>query len=791
MPITPFPSEPTPNSHHHLTNLTSEGVPTWGGAWPESSWESRNSPTIPDLFRILRRHARFIGAISCTALLVGLLYIAVATKRYTSTATLKFTGYTPPISTTGTSDITEPQREESVDKSYPKTLQLTLQGLTVAERVLSDAVVGPKLLAHLEPNIEHSTQPPPGAIPGYTHSASTLRRYLTQVSATQVRDSSLLNLSVTTPDPELSREVAATHAAKFIEVVNEERRRRFLDSLNLLDMQSAELQAKMAKAERTATEYAKQYGLLASQTDTSEESLLKRLGALLDSHSRATAERINVSSLFQMATSAQGRDSSVLDDPAILSLRTRLEEQQAEYARSLAQYTPDYPPLREQAATIASLQKLIQQQRSQALAALEVKYKSALAAELDLSIQVNEEWERVNQQAIHSAEFKVLKRESDSLNELYQNLLRDMQKLQLSAAASGSNVIISEMPTLPDRAASPRKGLVLFISLLIGLFSSISWILFREMHQMTVRTATDIEDFFRLPALGSIPLGATATISLRQPSPVRKKSRLRRRIFVAIRNWLFPWRAPLKYTAPRSEDELLPALTKLDANLAESFRALRATLLVSPNSRNARRILCASALPGEGKTTVSTNLALAFAQAGFRVLMVDADRVAGAATLRFGLAPIEKGYTDLLAGNASFDSVVHKTVIPNLAVTPRGNFDPERVADLIVSPRLQDFLTRAASTFDYIIIDSPPTSATADALLLAQQADAVLLVVRSEITERLSIVEALRQLTAVNAPVLGVVLNGVRPTPLYGYGNSAALYRYRPPPGGGDLRAAA
>ena len=194
-------------------------------------------------------------------------------------------------------------------------------------------------------------------------------------------------------------------------------------------------------------------------------------------------------------------------------------------------------------------------------------------------------------------------------------------------------------------------------------------------------------------------------------------------------------------------------------NFAESFRSVRTNLLFSSAEKGGRTVVITSTGPGEGKTVVATNLAVALAQAGQRVLFIDADMRRPQAHRTFDL-PREPGLSNVLVGNAKASESVRKTTVPGMWMLPAG-LHPPNPAELLGSKRFKDFMVSVAQHFDWVIIDTPPVMTVTDASLVAHEATGVVFVVGAEMTSRHAAQRALEQLEHAKARFVGAVLNRV------------------------------
>lgn len=230
--------------------------------------------------------------------------------------------------------------------------------------------------------------------------------------------------------------------------------------------------------------------------------------------------------------------------------------------------------------------------------------------------------------------------------------------------------------------------------------------------------------------------------------------------------------ALIKVDKKKSEHERLVTLVAPRSSAAEAFRTLRTNLEFASVDRSLRTLLVTSALPGEGKTTTSANVAMAFAQTGRRVILLDADMRRPGVHRMFEL-PNSHGLTTLLrADGVDVAAIAHTTEEPNLRVVTTGPLPPNP-AELLGSQRMHDVLARLAGEADLVVVDSPPLHAVTDAAVLAAELDGTLLVIHAGRTRRGAIRQAREALERVGANLLGVTLNRLSERSSAGY-----YYRY-------------
>jgi capsular exopolysaccharide synthesis family protein len=257
----------------------------------------------------------------------------------------------------------------------------------------------------------------------------------------------------------------------------------------------------------------------------------------------------------------------------------------------------------------------------------------------------------------------------------------------------------------------------------------------QEFWDNSISTLEDAEQLAPLPSLGSIPL-------MVESKPGRA---------------LLSRRAAPSPNPPNTSVALQPAVP---FHVTESMRSICASILLSRSDERPRVIVVTSSTPSEGKTTLVTHLGRAFAEAGSRTLLIEADMRKPDLAKAFSVGN-EDGLSLYLAGHVSPWPKIHETAIHNLFVTSGGPVPPNPAA-LLHSERLSNFLRAAAADYQVVIVDAPPLS-MADARILGANADGVVLVVRAGRTARNLVRRSYAQLEAAGANVLGMVLNGEEP----------------------------
>jgi capsular exopolysaccharide synthesis family protein len=211
---------------------------------------------------------------------------------------------------------------------------------------------------------------------------------------------------------------------------------------------------------------------------------------------------------------------------------------------------------------------------------------------------------------------------------------------------------------------------------------------------------------------------------------------------------------PIAQTNPRSP-------------ITEAYRTVRTNVQFASVDGDVRAILVTSSLPSEGKTSTACNIAVVSAEAGKRVLLIDADMRKPQVHQRFQISNLY-GLTSVLIKERSFEECVIESQTPGLMVLPSGPIPPNPY-EMLASKAFSDFIQSCKETYDVVIVDSPPVLSVADALVISRSSDGVVFVVDAKKTNRAHAKKATLALQQVNAKILGVVLNRLEKKAAGGY----------------------
>jgi succinoglycan biosynthesis transport protein ExoP len=434
------------------------------------------------------------------------------------------------------------------------------------------------------------------------------------------------------------------------------------------------------------------------------------------------AELISSVGSSNLLGSLAGMNSNPL--ALIQSLRSQQAELKVQYAQAAAKYGPAYPKLMQMRNQSQELESAIQAEIDKVAARAHNDFLAAKNAEGMLRASFERQKEEANKLNDSAVRYTIMKREAESSRELYDGLLKKLKEAGVLAGLRSTNLVVVDPARTSAKPARPSYPINLGLGLGVGLLGGLALAFAREGLDSTLRTPEQVEAVAGLPAVGIIPELAAG----------------------------HRWRSANK---PKLDCNILDSPS---SRLAESYRALRTALLFSNGDVPPKVILVTSALPQEGKTTVSLNSAIALAYQGAKVLLIDADLRRPELHSCLGVRA-EPGLSELLSDEATLPVQAGACPkVPNLFLLPAGHRRPSP-AEVLGSVRMRNLLNGCRERFDFVVIDTPPVLAVTDAVVLSKSADAVLLVVRSAQTSEQSLLRARDLLLRVNARIAGVLVN--------------------------------
>ncbi len=550
-----------------------------------------------------------------------------------------------------------------------------------------------------------------------------VKTFMQRTTIAPVMKTQLVKVQVEMADARLAARAANALANAYIESQLEAKLDMTQIATNWMNERLSGLKEKLKESERRLQEFREAENLvdLAGVTTVAGGELSQTGDRLIDARrSRAEAES-QYRQVAAMRSSGWQRMASV---PAVLSNQL-VQQFKAEEGRTRAKvqelsrrYGPKHPKMIAALSELNAATANLSSQVEQVVASIEREYQLATANERSLQSSFNENKEQI--QNIKRKEFKLreLQREVDTNRSLYDTFMTRLKETSATSDFEAVNARIVDPAVVPDAPVKPKKSLIVVLSGILAMMAGVAMVLLLEFLNNTFKGTEDVESKLSLPVLGILPL-----LKGKERSDMA-------RMFIDNDNKAF----------------------------TESIRTIRTGVVLSGLDNPHKTIVVTSSVPGEGKSSVSMNLAYALGQME-KVLLIDADMRRPTVAKSFGFPVGTPGLANLVAGTARLEDVVQE-LDDGVSVITAGTVPPNPL-ELLSSPRFTKALQVLQSQYDRIVIDSPPTQAVSDALVLSTHANALIYVVKSESTAIPQAKRGVGQLLQNNAPVTGVVLNQV------------------------------
>lgn len=539
------------------------------------------------------------------------------------------------------------------------------------------------------------------------------------------------------PDPRLAAQVANTLVANYVDYNFQLKYDATRQASGWMETQLDELKAKVEKSQEALVDYERQHSLISSGGTQArgnvEEDVLSDLSKDLTT---AEGDRIQKQSLYDQVRTDRAQIARLAHNELLQSLEEKLAEWEQTYTETVAQYGPNFPKALRLQQEVGEIQSQIEKEQDRVIERIRLDYVTALNREKLAAAAVAHEKEilgGINQLLV---QHNILQRDFEANEQLYQNLIQRLKEATVSAGLRSTNIHEVDAALPPERPIRPKKLLNIAVGALAGLMLGIMLAFGQEALDHSIKSAEEIEALLAIPTLGTIPMYRARPVHRAYDLLTKRNSEL----------------------TGSSREVALAVAERPSSVIAEAYRALRTSILLSMADHPPKTLLVTSAAAGDGKTVTSINLAMAMATRKGPVLLVDAD------LRKFGITRILKcgikgGLSTVLTGGHTADEVLQQyTPLPNLWILPAGPVSPSP-ADLLSSETMAELLRKLGDRFEHIIIDSPPVMAVTDATILSSVVDGVVLVAQGARTSKASLLRTCRILDAAGAKILGFALN--------------------------------
>jgi succinoglycan biosynthesis transport protein ExoP len=555
-----------------------------------------------------------------------------------------------------------------------------------------------------------------------------------------VPNTRILEIRYRSADKNLAANVVNTLINTYIEQNFKTRFESTMQASDWLSKQLVDLEMKVQTSQEKLVQYQKQHEILG--IDEKQNITTSKLDELNKELTAAESDRMEKESIYRLVQSGDPETAAAAATSAGTAasssgLMEKMREQEADLKIQIAQlstqFGTSFPKVVQLNTQLKEVEAQLQTETTKVVSRVRSGYLAALQHESMLRQALDNQKQEANKLNESAIEYTLLKRDVESYRSLYEGLMEKLKEAGVTAGLRSNNIRSVDKARVPTHPSEPNVPRNLMFALALGLSTGIGLAFLLEGMDNTVRTPEQAQAISALPSLGMIPLGSKGAIET----------------------------ATKRLTVASSREAVeLVTQSRPQSQMAESYRALRTSLLLTSLGGPPKVILVTSALPQEGKTTTSINTAIVLAQKGTRVLLIDADLRRPSIHKTLGMGP-KTGLSNVLTGNATLQqAVVRSSLLPTLFVLAAGT-PPPNPAELLASSNMKDILAELREEYDHIIVDTPPTLSVTDAVVMSTRADAVVLVIRSGQTTKQALRRARDLLMQVNARVAGVLLNAV------------------------------
>jgi len=717
---------------------------------PVPNWDAEEI-NLRDYLEVLIRRKWLIFSIMALVFLTTLVFTLTATKIYLAPASLEVTREAPKVTKFEEMVTAEVNAREFYETQVSllkskALIQRVIDKLNLAEHpVIKEAIFGISdsqgIVQRLKELVGSLIQPDQegqdSVIPQETMDQQQLIEFMAEnLAASLKRNSTLINVSFTSPDRQLSKDVMDTLLDEFLRWKMDQRMEASQLAREFLNKQIDRAKINLEASEEELNRFAKQAGIVS--LDAGLNSVYSQLEELNDALGRSEAEMISKQAVYTQAvedgTSALPQ---VLHNSVIVSLKAEHARLMSEYQELTTTFLEEYPAVKHVKSQMATIEQHIQAEEQRIFQAIRNEYLAALTQLKNLKERVERQKELALNLNERATQFKIMAREVETNKGIYQSLLERAKEIESMVGVSASNIHIVDRPELPIFPFKPNVKLNLLLAIVIGLMAGVGGAFVLEYFADSITNPDEITDRFKIPILGVVPLTDNDDYPL-------------------DRTFIEDPRAPL----------------------SESVRTAKISIQLSGAESKGKCFLITSTSPGEGKTTLAINLAMAFAGGDEKVLLIDADLRKPRIHKALGLSGngTMPGLSSLLAG-VTDNSVIQPCEVENMWILPAGPIPPNPV-ELLASNRFTQYLDKFCRHFDRVILDGPPHHGFADILVLSRQVGGVVLVSSIGQTTRDALRHFKKGIQNVQGTILGCLINKVNVSKRYGYRSYYKYYQY-------------
>ena len=637
--------------------------------------------------------------------ILSIIYLVKAIPIYQATATLQINKESNSFM-----DIGAPIVFNSNDQEYLQTQYKNLVSRSLIESVVEDL------------DLKKDER--------YSQAQDTVRAVQGDITISPVRLSRLVEVSVEHPSPRVAAEIVNKLLQNFLALNQDQKRDRALDSYNFLTSQVQGLANDVRQARRAVFDFRKKEQM--PSLEESQNTLKAQLDQANANYLQAEEDAVQAQQRLDTVNNliaemkSENRELDISSIPEIASsviiqgLRIDRARAQAELAKLEERYLEKWPAVKEAKEQIEEYTNRIQEQAQYELEALKTaaRFSRAKADRAKASYELAQrEMSRLNELKV---EYDNLVMEQEQSEQIYLTMLGKTKEMDLNTKDMYQNLVIVDQAIVPFNPVKPRKALTLLLGMIGGMGLGFALAFFANYLDDSVKSQDDVETYLKLNFLGYIP-------NIKSNSLVERDQQA--------------------HLHPQS-------------NAAEGFRTVRAAISLVHKSDKFKVLAFTSTIPSEGKSLVTSNLAIVTAQTGVRTLLIDADLRRPSMHKAFQMqSPV--GLSAYLTGQVKdVDEIIHKTEIPNLDIMCCGAV-PDNPSELVGSKKMGELLNAVRDKYDRVFVDCPPVSAVSDPLMVASRTDGIVFVTKFNKIRRDHARRTIQRIQDAGVFILGNVINDI------------------------------
>jgi capsular exopolysaccharide synthesis family protein len=577
-----------------------------------------------------------------------------------------------------------------------------------------------------------------------------------------VRNTYLVEVACQSPDKAVAQKVVNAVADEYMYLSIDRRNESFGLVRKWLDKQLQELAAKVQEAQKKLYKFGQKTDIYT--LEDKDNVVVQKFIDLSSLVTKAQAEKMAKEAQFKQIQEEGPNAPLIVNNPLIATLRQQLVSEQTKISAMKKVYRSEHPEMLAEQANLTELQGRLQAEVKRLQESVKADYEAANRTEKLLHDSFTDQKGQMAALQNNLTDFQILKRDAQTNEQLYLALLSRVKDASIAGTMVPANVAVIDPAQLPTAPFLPNKRRNLTMGAILGLTVGVGLAFLLESLNNSIQSIDDLERTCNLPSLGMLPLlGSNGKMlpglreKLEEKGVQRYLPQLQRYLPHLRRHLPQLWHHGQAFADAENRD--LIVFKNPQSPASEAIRHAHTAIMLSASGRPPAAIMVTSPNPREGKTMVSSNLALTFALGGQQTLVIDGDLRKPRIHQIFEM-DLQPGLSNYLTGSATLEEILRPSSVPNLSVLTAGTRPPSP-GILMNSQEFKDLLGQLRERFKHIIIDTPPILAFSDGLIISVLTDGVLLVTKHNSTHRNAGRLAHQRLTQIRAPLMGAVLNCV------------------------------